>query len=105
MVGWNVWKTGVVENHEGMDPAYPPRVYFSEFNSDSFNIRIIYWYLPPDRWSVYAFSEKVNLAIFRAFAEQGIQFSLPLPHSYWKHDEKQGPLEVSLVDHTADANS
>ena len=87
----------ILHNHEGMDPEYPPRVYFNEFNPDSFNIHVIYWYMPPDLWSYYAFCEKVNLEIFRAFEEHGIQFSLPLRHSYWKHDDEQGPLEVKFL--------
>lgn len=80
-----------------MDPEFPPRVYFNEFNADSFNIRVIYWYAPPDLWSFYAFSEKLNLEIFRAFEEHGIQFSLPLRHTYWKQDDEQGSLDVKVV--------
>jgi MscS family membrane protein len=87
----------ILHDHEGMDPEYPPRVYFNEFNPDSFNIHFIYWYTPPDLWNYYAFCEKVNLEIFRAFEEQGIQFSLPLRHSYWKHDDEQGPLDVTVL--------
>ena len=94
----------ILQNHEGMDPEYPPRVYFNEFNPDSFNIHVIYWYTPPDLWSYYAFCEKVNLQIFRAFEKHGIQFSLPLRHSYWKHDDQQGPLEVKLLKNTAPLN-
>jgi MscS family membrane protein len=90
----------ILDNHEGMDPEYPPRVYFNEFNPDSFNIHVTYWYTPPNLWSYYAFCERVNLEIFRAFEEQGIQFSLPLRHSYWKHDDEQGPLEVRLFENS-----
>jgi MscS family membrane protein len=86
----------VLEGHEGMDPEFPPRAYFNEFNPDSFNIRFIYWYTPPDFWRYYAFCEKVNLEIFRIFEERGIRFSLPLRLTYWKHDAEQGPLEVTL---------
>lgn len=90
----------VLTDHEGMDPEFPPRVYFNEFNPDSFNIRIIYWYSPPKLWDYLAFCQKVNLQIFKAFEEQGIQFSLPLRHTYWKHDDQQGPLEIKMVDQT-----
>ncbi len=88
----------VLENHEGMDPEFPPRVYFNEFNPDSFNIRLIYWLSPPDLWTFYAFSEQINLEIFRRFESRGIQFSLPVRHSFWKHDEEQGPLDIRLLD-------
>ena len=49
-----------LDNHEGMAPEFPPRVFFNEFNPDSFNIRFIYWYHPPSIWDFLAFSEKVN---------------------------------------------
>ena len=79
-----------------MDPESPPKVFFNDYNPDSFNIRIIYWHVPPDLWSYYESCERVNLAIFQAFEQHGIQFSLPIRHSYWKTDDTQGPLEVIL---------
>jgi len=67
-----------LDDHEGMVPEFPPRVYFNDFNPDSFNIRVIYWYTPPNYWDFLAFSEKINMAIMRAFAQRQIKFSLPL---------------------------
>lgn len=67
-----------LKDHEGMSPDFPPRVYFDEFNDDSFNIKVIYWYGPPDYWDFLGFSQKLNLEIFKAFEEQGIQFSQPI---------------------------
>ncbi|QDU36514.1 Low conductance mechanosensitive channel YnaI [Maioricimonas rarisocia] len=88
----------VLANHQGMDAALPPRVHFTDFTPNAFEIRFMYWYTPPDHWDFLAFSEEVNLQIFRAFEERGIQFSLPFRHSYWKDDNEQGPLEISLED-------
>ncbi len=87
----------VLRDHEGMDPDYPPRVYFNEFNPDSYNIRIMYWYSPPDVWAWYAFTERVNLEICRIFEEQQIPFSLPSRHTFWREDYRRGPLDVRLV--------
>ena len=42
-------------------------------------------------------SEQINLKIMQVFKEQGIQFSLPFRHTYWQHDDEQGPLEIKLV--------
>ena len=67
-----------LDDHEGMNPDNPPRVFFNEFNAESFNIRAIYWYHPADYWMFLAFSEKLNLEICRAFEAEGIRFSLPL---------------------------
>jgi len=83
-------------DHEGMDPEHPPRVFFDEFHADAFVLRFFYWYSPPDYWEFKAFGERLNLEIFHAFEEQGIQFSLPSRHSYWKQDQKQGPLDVQV---------
>lgn len=66
-----------LENHEGMQSDFPPRVYFFDFNSSSFTIRVIYWYSPPNYWDYLAFSERINFEIVRAFERQGIQFTLP----------------------------
>jgi len=81
-------------DHEGMDPDFPPRVYFNDFNPDSFNIRIIYWYHPPNYWDFLAQSEKLNLEIFRAFDEHEIQFSLPTRVTYTTIESKPGALEL-----------
>jgi hypothetical protein len=39
----------------------------------------------------------LNFDIFRRFEAQGIQFSLPFRHSFWKHDDVQGPVDVNLL--------
>jgi len=67
----------VLDNHEGMDPEYPPRVYFNEFNDWSLNILVIYWYHPPDYWAYLAFTERVNHEILRRLNEEGIEFAFP----------------------------
>lgn len=85
-----------LDQHEGMDPKFPPRVYFKEFGPDALIIQLTYWYAPPDLWEFLAFSERINLKIFSAFEQHGIQLSLPLRHTYWKHDDQQGPLEIAF---------
>jgi MscS family membrane protein len=86
-----------LDNHEGIHPDFPPRIFFNEFNPDSFNIRVIYWYHPPNYWDFLAFSEKLNLMIFRAFEDQGIAFSLPARVTYTSPTSEQLPLELKLV--------
>ena len=86
----------ILSDHKGMSPDFPPRVFFTDFAPDAFVIQIVYWYSPPVYWEFMAFSEKINLEIFAAFEKRGIQFSLPLRHTYWKQDDRQGPLEIEL---------
>jgi MscS family membrane protein len=86
-----------LDDHEGMSPEYPPRVFFDDIGSGGFTIQFFYWYSPPNYWEFKAFSEKLNFEIFREFEQHGIQFSLPFRHSFWKHDDEQGPLDLNLT--------
>ena len=79
----------ILDNHEGMDPEFPPRVFFNEFNSDSLNILMIYWYHPPDYWAYLAFSERVNLELLRRFNEEGIEFAFPTQTIYLANDDRR----------------
>ncbi|MEX0887342.1 MAG: mechanosensitive ion channel domain-containing protein [Phycisphaeraceae bacterium] len=60
----------------------PPRVAFSELNSDSLNIKAFYWYQlarDPDRgyYSFLEHAQRVNLLLFRRFGEADIDFAFP----------------------------
>ncbi len=89
-----------LENHEGQTPDFPPRVFFNEISPESLIIRIIYWYSPPDYWKFLAFSEKVNLEVFRAFDEQGVTFSKPFRVSTATMGDRD-PHETESVDAAA----
>jgi Small-conductance mechanosensitive channel len=86
----------ILENHEGMDPEFPPRVYFNEFNDASLNIMMIYWYFPPNYWDFLHFSEGVNLKIMRAFEAEGIEFAFPTTTTYLAQDNRR-PLHITLA--------
>ena len=83
----------ILDNHEGMQADFPPRVYFNDLNSDSLNILVIYWYHPPIYWDFMAFNEKVNLQIMRAFAADGIEFAFPTQTTYLAQDDRR-PLHI-----------
>lgn len=85
----------ILENHEGMDEEFPPRVYFNDMNSDSLNIMMIYWYFPPDYWKYMEFTEKVNFEIFRRFGEEGIDFAFPTQTMFLAGDPNR-PLNVGI---------
>ncbi len=67
----------LLDNHEGISAPFAPRVYFSEFNKDSLNLLMIYWYHPPAYWDYMEFTERLNMAILRRFNAEGIDFALP----------------------------
>lgn len=85
----------ILENHEGMHEDFPPRVFFSEFNADSLNIMVIYWYHPPDYWAYMAFSERFNKEVFRRFNKEGIDFAFPTQTVYLAGDHSR-PLTVGI---------
>ena len=75
----------------------PPRVYFNDYNADSLNISVTYWYfLAPesspgagdarDWWTYQAHCEKFNHRLFRAFGEHGIDFAFPTQTLYLAGD-------------------
>lgn len=79
----------ILADHEGMNPDFPPRVFFSEFNDCSLGILAIYWYHPPDYWKYMEFSERVNMQLLSRFNEEGIEFAFPTQTLYLANDEKR----------------
>jgi len=94
----------LLDQHEGMDPEFPPRVFFNDFNADSLNILVIYWYHPPAYWDFLAFNETLNLQIFERFSEEGIEFAFPTQTLYLANDEKR-QLAVRLLNQDDEAPS
>jgi len=68
---------------------YPPRVYFNEYNPDSLNILVIYWYVPPSYWDYLEHAQRINLRVFEAFEEAGIEFAYPTQTVYLAGDPKR----------------
>jgi MscS family membrane protein len=67
----------ILRDHEGMNPEFPPRVFFSGFNDCSLNILVIYWYHPPDYWKYMDFSARVNMSLLERYNAEGIEFAFP----------------------------
>ena len=79
----------ILDDHEGMDPKRPPRVYFTEFKPDSLNISMMYWYHPGKIWKSRAFGQKVNLRIMQEFRKEGIKFAYPTTTTYLAQEKGQ----------------
>jgi len=65
---------GILENHEGLDPKFPPSVQIG-FSDDAVTVTITYCYHPPNFAAFEGFNEKVTLQILEAMAKEGIQLS------------------------------
>jgi MscS family membrane protein len=63
---------GIRENHEGLDPKFPPSVRIG-FSDDAVTVTITYCYHPPNSAAFAAFNEKVTLQILEGMAKEGIQ--------------------------------
>ncbi|UCF94492.1 MAG: mechanosensitive ion channel, partial [Desulfobacterales bacterium] len=79
----------ILENHEGMNADFPPRVYFNGFNDWSLNIMVIVWYHPPNYWDYQAWLQKTCLEIMQAFKAEGIEFAFPTRTVYLANDDKR----------------
>jgi len=67
----------------------PPRVYFNDYNSQSLNLFVIYWFVPPAWWDYLKHAERVNLRIFEEFERAGIEFAFPTQTLYLAGDPKR----------------
>ena len=72
----------------GLD-SFPPRVFFNEFNADSLNILVVYWYAPPAWWDYLAHAERLNLRIFEEYEKAGIEFAFPTQTLFLAGDPKR----------------
>lgn len=54
-----------------------PRVHFNDFNAESLNLQITYWYAPPEGNEYLEHCERVNFRIMEEFERLGISFAFP----------------------------
>ena len=89
----------VLDNHEGMDPEFPPRAYFNEFKAASLNLIVLYWYHPADYWGFMQHSQQVNLQIMQRFEKEGIKFAFPTSTTYLTQNDGQS-LQINIGEST-----
>ncbi len=77
-------------------PDFEPRVSFNEFNADSLNILVIYWYHPPDYWDYLDHATWINTQIVERFNAEGIDFAFPTQTLHLAGDDKR-PLDVGQL--------
>jgi MscS family membrane protein len=60
---------------------FPPRVSFNDFNADSLNILVVYWYQlnveGRDFWTFNDQAQQFNMKLLRAYNDAGIDFAFP----------------------------
>ena len=70
-----------------------------EFNRDSLNIIILYWYHPPAYWDFLALNQRVNTQIMQEFEKEGIKFAFPTTTTHLGRDV-QKPFEIVIAGET-----
>lgn len=53
------------------------RVHFSQYSDSALNFEAVYWVNNPDYHLYMDIQQAVNLAIFKKFEEEGIEFAYP----------------------------
>lgn len=91
----------ILENHEGMHPDFPPRVYFNGFNDWSLNITVVVWYHPPDWWQYQEWLQGTCLRILERFKAADIDFAFPSRTLYLANEDKR-QLKLQLLKGAAD---
>ncbi|MEO0508891.1 MAG: mechanosensitive ion channel domain-containing protein [Verrucomicrobiota bacterium] len=85
----------ILADHEGMDPDFPPKVYFNNFQDCALNLFCIYWYHPAAYWDFLEFGENVNMQILERFNAADIDFAFPTQTLHLAGDPSR-PLEVGV---------
>lgn len=79
----------LLDNHEGIDEEFPPRVYFDSMGDFSLNIKVLFWYHPADYWAFKAFNEQLLLSIMEKYAAAGLDFAFPSQTLYLKENAQE----------------
>ena len=87
----------ILENHEGMHPDFPPRVFFNGFNDWSLNISVFAWYHPAEYWDMQKWQQKTCLEILRRFNDEGIEFAFPSRTLFLANDN-QRQLKLKMLE-------
>jgi MscS family membrane protein len=89
----------ILDNHEGMNTDFPPRVYFTGFNSTSLNIQVQAWYQPASEyWKYMDWVQQICLKIMNTFKAEGIEFAPPSQKIYLSGEKKKEKEDIASSD-------
>ncbi len=91
--GVDILREMLAARSEHFPEDFPPKVYFSDYNAESLNIVVYYWFDPPEWWDYLEFNHDFNMELLTRFNEEGIEFAFPTQTLYVKQDS---PLEADI---------
>jgi small-conductance mechanosensitive channel len=62
---------------EAQEPARFDRAHFASYGPYSLDFEIVYWVLDRDYLIYRNVQQEINLALYRKFAEEGVEFAYP----------------------------
>ena len=76
---------------ESQEPIRFDRAHFKQYGDSSLNFEVVYWVKNP-AYNVYMdIQQNINLALFRRFQEEGIEFAYPTQTLYMTHEGAPSP--------------
>ncbi|MEM0967311.1 MAG: mechanosensitive ion channel family protein [Verrucomicrobiota bacterium] len=66
-----------LENHEGENEDFPPRVIVDGIGRDGIYVKVLIWYHPPAFWDYNEWLEKTTLVILKRLEEEGVRLAAP----------------------------
>ncbi len=81
---------------ETQRPVRFDRAHFKEFGAYSLNFEIVYWVLDPDFNLYMDIQQAINIALYKAFAREGIEFAYPTRTVLLQSDTNSKPMDENL---------
>lgn len=78
---------------EAQRPVRFDRAHFKEFGAYSLNFEIVYWVLNADYNLYMDIQQAINIALFKAFAREGIGFAYPTQSVFLQHGTDTDPTD------------
>jgi MscS family membrane protein len=87
----------ILDNHEGFNEEFPPRVYFTDFKDWALNINVILWFQSTNYIEVQQWKNDINLEILKRFNAEGLDFAFPTSTNYLVGDSSR-ELKITTLE-------
>jgi small-conductance mechanosensitive channel len=78
---------------ESQDQVRFDRSHFKEYGNFSLNYETVYWVLVPDYNTYMDIQQKINLALYKKFEAEGIEFAYPTQTLFVNQENEEAPVQ------------